>query len=112
MSKPDNPDVEQTRRLIAEAVRAMDVSETDAWTDLAVISYNTIVDTIEVFEDEIVCDGARFRGPIVWHVTLTYGQGDDEFTSSDSFPGTFEGEMRNNAAVVEKMTADVSSFYE
>jgi hypothetical protein len=100
------------RRIAAEAARAQEFTETEAWDDLSVLSANTQVDTLEVFEDEIILEGERFTGPLLWHVTLHYGSGDDAFTSSDSFPGTFEGELKDGKARITRMTADTSSFYE
>ncbi len=100
------------RRAAAEAARVKEVTGTEAWNDLSLISADTQVDTVEVFEDEIVFEGARFSGPLLWHVILQYGSGEDAFASSDSFPGTFEGEFDNGRALITRMTADTSSFYE
>ena len=100
------------QKLAAEAARAKEVSETQAWNDLSILSANTVVETLEIFEDEVVFDGNRFRGPLIWHVTLHYGNGEDAFASSESFPGTFQGEVRGKNAVITEMTAETSSFYQ
>ena len=67
---------------------------------------------MEVFDNEIIIEGDHFTGPLLWHVTLHYGSGEEEFTSSDSFPGTFEGSLKDHNVVVTRLTADTSSFYE
>ena len=54
---------------IAEAVRNVEIADTEAWRDLDSLSSNTLVDAVEVFEDEIRFDGTRFEGPINVHVT-------------------------------------------
>jgi hypothetical protein len=106
-SEPD-----RQQQLAADAVRSSDVTDFEAWSNLSSISTNTIIDSIEVFDNEIIVRGNRFTGPLLWHVTLQYGNGADEFTSSDSFPGTFEGSIEDGLATVTKLTADTSSFYE
>jgi len=102
------------RENIIAAVKATELTETEAWQDLSALSSNTYVDTIETFDDEVRIDGDRFKGPLTWHVTLQYGQhaSEDELVISDSFPGSFEGHLENGVPVVERMLAEVSSFYE
>jgi Predicted pPIWI-associating nuclease len=100
------------RALIAEAVRNFEVTESEAWQQLSLLSTNTKIDSVEVFNEEITFKDSRFTGPLLWHVTLQYGDGEDEFTSSDSFPGVFEGTIQGQHAEVHKLTADTSSFYD
>lgn len=99
---------------IIAAVKATELVETEAWQDLIALSSNTYVDTIETFDDEVRIDGDRFEGPLTWHVTLHYNQhaSEDELVISDSFPGSFEGRFENGVPVIERMLAEVSSFYE
>lgn len=102
------------RENIITAVKATELTKTEAWQDLSALSSNTYVDTIETFDDEVRIDGDRFEGPLTWHVTLHYGQqvSEDELVISDSFPGTFEGRLEDGVPVIERMLAEVSSFYE
>lgn len=102
------------RENIIAAVKATELTETEAWQDLSALSSNTYVDTIETFDDEVRIDGDRFEGPLTWHVTLHYGQhaSEDELIISDSFPGSFEGRLEDGVPVIERMLAEVSSFYE
>jgi hypothetical protein len=102
------------RENIIAAVKATELTETEAWQDLSALSSNTYVDTIETFDDEVRIDGDRFEGPLTWHVTLHYGQGasEDELVISDSFPGSFEGRLEDGVPVIERVLAEVSSFYE
>lgn len=102
------------RENIVAAVKATELTETEAWQDLAALSSNTRVDTIETFDEEVRIDGDRFEGPLTWHVTLHYGThaSVDELIISDSFPGSFQGRLEEGVPVIERMLAEVSSFYE
>ncbi|MEQ8178257.1 MAG: hypothetical protein RIA10_07980 [Amphiplicatus sp.] len=102
----------QKRRAIADAARNAAFQNMEAWQDLALLSHNTVIEAVEVFEDEIVFEGAQFRGTLVWHVTLTYTDPDEEVTDSESFPGFFEGVMDENGPHITRMLADTSYFYE
>ncbi|WP_024879206.1 hypothetical protein [Methylosinus sp. LW3] len=101
------------RESIVAAVKATELTETEAWQDLSALSSNTYVDTIETFDDEVRIDGDRFEGPLTWHVTLHYGQvaSEDELIISDSFPGSFQGRLEEGVPVIERMLAEVSSFF-
>jgi hypothetical protein len=100
------------RALIAEAVRNFDFTESEAWQRLSLLSTKTQINSVEVFSEEITFKDSHFTGPLLWHVTLHYGGGEDEFTSSDSFPGVFEGIIQGQHTELHKLTADTSSFYE
>lgn len=106
--------IRQLQQLIAEAVQAKDTTETEAWSDLDGLSSNTAVDTVETFPEEIRTEGNTFSGPLTWYVLLRYGhEGDgDQLTTSESFPGSFEGHWEGEVAVIDRMSVDVSSFYE
>jgi Predicted pPIWI-associating nuclease len=105
-------DTSGCRKIAAEAARIKDVTSTEAWDALSNVSSNTEVDTVEIFEDEIVVNGSTFSGPLLWHVVLNYGNDADAFATSDSVPGTFEGLFDDGRALITRMTADTSSFYE
>jgi hypothetical protein len=92
---------------IAEAVRKLELSETEAWADLDVLSSNTHVEAIEVFEDEIRYDGNRYEGPINVHVTLRYPE---NVTLSETFPGRFEAKWKGGRPSIESVRVDTSSF--
>jgi hypothetical protein len=106
--------LEALRENIIAAVKATELAETEAWQDLSTLSANTYVDTIETFDEEVRIDGGRFKGPLTWHVTLHYGRqaSEDELVISESFPGSFEGYLEDGVPVIERVLADVSSFYE
>ncbi|MER8699595.1 hypothetical protein [Mesorhizobium sp. M1273] len=109
----DNKERQLKQQRIALAVQDVEPTETEAWTDLALLSSNTRVDTVETFEREVRIDGEQFSGPITWYVVLEYGprDGDDALTTSESFPGTFEGHFEGETPIVDRMTVDTSSFY-
>lgn len=99
---------------IIAAVKATELTKTEAWQELSTLSSNTYVDTIETFDDEVRIDDDRFEGPLTWHVTLHYGQhaSEDELVISESFPGSFEGRLEGDVPMIERMLAEVSSFYD
>lgn len=107
---------DERRQMIVRAVLAVEPTQTEAWSDLDALSTQTIVDTIETFEAEITIEDdqdASFSGPLIWYVLLNYGpEGDDRLTTSESFPGQFHGRFEGATAVVDRITVDVSSFYQ
>lgn len=105
-------DERRLRRVAAEAVRNADPAATEAWASLEALSSATRVDSLEVFEDEILLGGQGFRGSVLWHVTLVYNDPDGPITLTNSFPGHFEGEFLGQDAEVRRVTADTSSFYQ
>lgn len=102
------------RLSIVEAVHAKEMTETEAWQDLNALSTNTMVDTVETFNDEIRIEDNMFSGPLLWYVILRYGNDEesDQLVSSESFPGSFEGHVANGTPIIDRMVVDVSSFYE
>jgi len=100
------------RRDAAEAVRKTDPTSTEAWASLAALSSATRVDSLEVFEDEILLEDHGFRGSVLWHVTLVYNDPEGPITLTNSFPGHFEGVFNGQEAEVRIVTADTSSFYQ
>lgn len=98
----------ERNRLIADAVRNLELSATKAWNDLDVLSSNTYIEAIEVFEDEIRESGGKFAGPINVHVTLQYPE---DVTLSETFPGRFEGQWKDDRPLINTVMVDTSSFY-
>jgi hypothetical protein len=108
MIEEKSPPLEPTQaRAVAEAVRNVELVETEAWGELDVLSSNTRVEAVEVFEDEIRFDGKRFKGPINVHVTLQYPE---NVTLSETFPGRFEASWRSGAPSIDRVVVDTSSF--
>lgn len=100
-----------TRRRIADAVGRLDLGETEAWSDLDLLSARTQVDRVEVFETDIKIADGRFEGLVNVHCTLEFGEGGDAFTTSETFPGRFEGTMSADGPAVSRLTVDTASFY-
>ncbi len=94
-------------RDIADAVRGLEVSTTEAWSDLDLLSSHTHVEAVEVFEDEIRLSGTHFEGPVNVHVTLQYS---DDVTWSETFPGRFNGSLNGSEILIEGLQVDTSSF--
>lgn len=107
MARKLDTDLRKSRQ-IAEAVRNIELTETAAWSDLDVLSSRTMIEAIEVFEDEIRAFDDAFEGPINVHVTLQYPE---NITMSETFPGRFEGRWKANKPVIENVSVDTSSFY-
>jgi hypothetical protein len=103
-SPPLNPD---QLRAVAEAVRGTELVGTEAWGDLDILSSNTHVEAIEVFEDEIRFDGSRIEGPINVHVTLQYPE---DVVLSETFPGRFEASWEKGKPSINRILVDTSSF--
>jgi hypothetical protein len=98
----------ESTHAIADAVRDVELSTTEAWDNLDVLSSHTLVEAVEVFEDEIRQTGGRFEGPINVHVVLQYSE---NVTLSETFPGRFEGEWKKDQPLIDRITVDTSSFY-
>lgn len=95
----------EQQRQIAQAVRAFDVSHTEAGQVLASLSTNTEIEGLEVFEEEIAIDGGVFSGPLLWHVVLRFA-GEDPVTAAETFPGSFEGSFEQAGPRILHMTVD------
>lgn len=104
--------LDQTRRAIVAAIRSHDLAETEGGQDLALLSTNTQLDSVEVFDDEIAISGNAFSGPIIWHVVLVYRDPEGDIRQSDSFPGQVSGQLEGDHAIITKMSADTRSFYQ
>ncbi|MCM5554077.1 hypothetical protein [Pleomorphomonas sp. NRK KF1] len=100
------------RQKIVEAVQTMNYQDTQAWSDLDLLSTSTQVDTVETFEKEIRFKEDEFQGPLTWYVVLRYGMNtNDPLETSESFPGTFRGRIVDSEPVIDDMTVDTSSFH-
>lgn len=98
-------------KAIVEAVRATEVTETEAWHDLDVLSSQTVIDGIEVFDRQIKFKDDGFEGPINVHCTLNYDSGEEGFALSETFPGRFEGRLERDGPVLTRLSVDTSGFY-
>jgi hypothetical protein len=108
MTRDFSAESTERARAIADAVRQVELPTTEAWSDLDVLSSNTHIEAVEVFEDEIRESNGKFQGPINIHVTLQYPE---NVTLSDTFPGRFEGEWKQEQPVITRVAVDTSSFY-
>jgi hypothetical protein len=95
---------------IARAVRAFEISESSAWKVLSALSSNTTVDSVEVIEAEIVLDGTKFEGPLVWYISLNYGSTEDSVVTSESLPGRFVGILDEGRPTILDLNVDISSI--
>jgi hypothetical protein len=101
----------QRRRLVAQALRAFDLRQTEAGELLAGLSTSTRIDTAEVFEDEVLLDGETFSGPMVWHVALSFPEPDaDALVTSETLPGVFRGHFDGDEAIFDELDVDLSSL--
>lgn len=104
--RPAHLTSEQTSAIV-DAVKGIDLSTTDAWGDLDILSTSTQIEAIEVFEDEIRGTDRYFEGPVNVHVTLEYS---DDVTLSETFPGRFSGRFVDGQIRIESLHVDTSSF--
>jgi hypothetical protein len=98
------------RRRAVDAVRRLELDQTEALRAIRLLSSKTTVEALEFFEDEIRMTDTTFAGPVLWHVQLVFQNAEDDITLSESFPGTFQGRFDGDEAVVERLTADTRSF--
>jgi hypothetical protein len=98
------------RSLIADRVRSFKPMEFIAGPSIDEMSPRTILEDVEVFDDEIMFFGDKFRGAINVYLTLNYENGKNGGWASASFPGSFTGFLRGAEPVVENVTVDTSSF--
>jgi hypothetical protein len=99
------------RKSIADSLRDIEIADTEAWSELDVLSNRTIIEAIEVFEDEIKIRENAFEGLFNIHCQLSYGHGAAAFTLSETFPGRFEGHLLEGGEVdLERVMVDTSGF--
>lgn len=97
---------------IMDAVSNIELSETRAWGDLNSLSSDTHVDDIEAVPEGIFETDTGFTAAATVYVDLNYGDKNDSFSTSDSFPANVEGHFEDGRAVVDAVAVDTSSFYE
>jgi Predicted pPIWI-associating nuclease len=98
---------------IVKAMKDFDLTNSPAWSDLDQLSAHTLLDGLEVDPDGVIIKGESFKGPISVYVLLQYGiNTQDEFETSDSFMGEFEGHFdQDKEPVIDSVTIDTSPFY-
>lgn len=106
--------VEEIRERIADHIAGLDLTEYPAtWSDLDLLSKQTRQDAIEVDPNDVKVSGDDFSGMMNVYVVLQYGRGSDGFTTSEGFPGKFEGHIDDDRnVVIDSITVDTRSFYE
>jgi hypothetical protein len=100
--------------LIMDAVSSLELSETEAWSDLDCLSTHTIVEDIEAVPEGIFQSGdIDFAAVATVYVALNYGDKGDDISSVDSFPAQVEGHFDPKGnAVIDRVRVDTSAFYE
>ena len=100
--------------LIMDAVSSLDLSETEAWSDLDCLSTHTTVEDIEAVPEGIFQRGdGEFTAVATVYVALNYGGKGDDISSNDSFPAQVEGHFdKDQNAVIDRVNVDTSAFYE
>lgn len=98
---------------VADAVRRIDITELDLWSDLDQLSTHTYVDAVEVpIEGVVISPDGRFSAVLNLYVLLQYGRDDDEgFSQSESFRGTVSGRLIDGEPLIEQSSVDTSDFY-
>jgi Predicted pPIWI-associating nuclease len=100
---------------LQRAVESLDLSETEAWGDLVLLSNNTQIDGIFPFAESAMFSGGRFSVPATIGVTLNYGDKNDAASMTDSFPAEIQFEVLKNhqepEIVIKNVSVDTSSFY-
>ena len=102
------------RDAIIEAIEKYDVSETAAWDKLDRLSTHTDFDELDAVPEGIFESTSNdFEVVATVFVTLNYG-GRKEQSMSDSYPAYVKGtyDEATQAASIEEVVVDTSSFYE
>lgn len=97
---------------VADAVNALTqerLEELGAWAPLADLSSATELETIDANLDSIIFSDSAFELIADVNVTLNYPE-DTSF--SDSYGAVINGHMLGDRVSIERVTIDVSSFYE
>ena len=95
-----------------DAVSNIELRETPAWADLDSLSTGTSVEDIEAVPEGIFETETGFTAAATVYVDLNYGDKNNSFSTSDSFPVNVAGHFENGRAVVDSVAVDTSSFYE
>jgi len=99
------------REKIAEALAKDVLMGSGAWRDLEALSGHTEINEIEVLTDEITGTPKEAEGIFNVYVTLNYND-EDDFQSSDAYPGRFKARIRDDGNVeFNEISVDTSSFY-
>jgi hypothetical protein len=104
---------EDERRQIADSLTEEEIISSKAWSSLDALSSQTILDEIEVLEDEITGSRDNAEGIFNLYVVLQYNdKNKEEFTSSDTYPGRFKAHFDKEGNVeFDEIEVDTSSFY-
>ena len=103
------------REQIAEAAEKLEISDTNAWSNLDALATHVIVEGIDVDPESIVFEekGKTFKGALNVYLTLQYGSNDDDgFSNGTSFWGLFKGHFEGNKPKIDDVSVDTSSFYQ
>lgn len=101
-----------TLDLIMNAISSVDLTNTAAWGDLAVLSDRTYLDAIDAVPGGVFTeDESGFAAIATVYVNLEYGRKKDLVTSSESFPAEVHGHFENGTAVIDSVSVNTSSFY-
>ncbi len=119
-SKPTRPVVMRPfdnldrRAAVIDAIGALDITQESAWDDLNALSRNTGIDGIDAVPEGIFeLDEGRFVAAATVYVILRYGDGDDTFEDSDSFPMVVNGHFeKDGKAIIDEAEVNTASFYD
>lgn len=100
------------KEVIADAVREADLTKLDGWSAFRKLADNTVVEEVELFDDEIVINGDNVGGPINVSVVIITGK-EKEDHYFETFPGSFHGHIDSEKGmIIDDISIDTSSFFE
>lgn len=98
---------------VLEAISSFDLTQDASWSALDILATRVYLEAIEADPESIVIKGKQFSIAMNVYVQLEYGDnGDDGFSTSESFIGTFDGHFEKDKAIIDRANIDTSSFYE
>lgn len=111
---PNGADPQRATQVAAvlQAISDFDLTSSEAWTQVASLSPNTLIDDVEVDPEGVIIEGDRFKGVMSVYVVLQYGGAKKSaFQTSEAFRGQFHGHFNGASAVIDTVTVDVSPFF-
>jgi hypothetical protein len=107
-------DSRQKLDLIMDAISSLELSETEAWNDLACLSKHTVVEDVQAVPEGIFNSGNdEFTAVATVYAALNDSDRNGNVSLVSSFPALVEGHFdRDGKAVIDRVGVDTSAFYE
>jgi hypothetical protein len=100
-------------QILEDAFEQFDFESSDAYRSLCDLATVVTVEGHSIDAESSVIDNRKWIAPGTVYVTLVYDpNSNDPVELSDSYPITVYYSVKGNSVEINKVTADVSSFFE